>query len=700
MPDRDLVSFSALISAQTRSRNPRAALSLFARLRREHLCPNHFVFSASVRACPDLRAGLDPARQTHAAAIVAGFEEDPFVRTSLVDAYATFGELGSAVSVFFRGPIDDPVLVSSMVSAFVGSGCFGEAIELFVETLRNLDVGPIGGALVGLVKACAGLDREIGLQMHGVCVKVGVDSDRFVGTSLVDMYGEFGDMDGMRTAFEAMHLVDLASYNALMVGFTYNGFDHAVLRLLGELRSRGFRPNECTLSSALKACGGLACLKSGKTLHGFVLKSEYFKDLVVNTALIDMYMKCERVAEGCVVFDRMEEKSVVSYNSMIFGLGQHGHHEEAVELFVEMNRRGLQADPTTLVALVSSCSAHEEAAFAHAVKHGFGSDFAVQNVVLDGLIKRGSVDEARAFFEAMRDRTVVSWTTLVSGLSHLGMYAHALEVFKDMAREGAHRPNSFTYSSALKACGGLASLEQGRSIHGCVIKHGLTNDVVTESALIDMYSKCGALKEGSRVFEESPKSNVVPWNTMISGLAQHGLGQDALELYRTMGAFGVEPNRVTFVSLLVGCSRCGLVEEGVRLFDSMREKHGLMPVMEHYVCVVDMLGRAGLLKRARGFIEDAGLGGDGSVWTVLLAACGMHGDVEMAGEVMGRLEAVGWEDGPAFVVVSNVCAGVGRWDEAEGVRSRMRGGGGGGRGAGGGGGFKQLGLSWVQTVGG
>ncbi|KAK1291989.1 putative pentatricopeptide repeat-containing protein [Acorus calamus] len=679
MRDRDLVSFSALISAQTRSRNPRTALSLFARLRRERLRPNHFVLSASVRACSDLRAGLDPARQTHAAAIVAGFEEDPFVRTSLVDAYATFGELGSAVSVFLRGPVDDPVLVSSMVSAFVGSGCYGEAIELFVETLRNLDVGPIGGALVGLVKACAGLDREIGLQMHCVCVKVGVDSDRFVGTSLVDMYSEFGDTDGMRTAFEAMHSVDLVSYNALMVGLTCNGFDRAVLRLLGELRSRGFRPNECTLSSALKACGGLACLKSGKTLHGFVLKSEYFKDLVVNTALIDMYMKCERVAEGCLVFDRMEEKSVISYNSMIFGLGQHGHHKEAVELFVEMNHRGLRADPATLVALVSSCTAHEEAAFAHAVKHGFGSDLAVQNAVLDGLIRRGSVDEARAFFEAMRDKTVVSWTTLVSGLSHLGMYAHAMERV-----EGVRRPRE----------------PRTREVHPRLRyqTRARRTTSVTESALIDMYSKCGTLKEGSRVFEESPKSDVVPWNTMISGLAQHGFGEDALELYRTMGAFGVEPNRVTFVSLLAGCSRCGLVEEGVRLFDSMREKHGLMPVMEHYVCVVDMLGRAGLLERARGFIEDAGLGGDGSVWTVLLAACGMHGDVEMAGEVMGRLEAVGWDDGPALVAVSNVCAGVGRWGEAEGVRSRMRGGG--GRGAGDGGGFKQLGLSWVQTVGG
>ncbi|KAK1317356.1 Pentatricopeptide repeat-containing protein [Acorus calamus] len=515
MRDRDLVSFSALISAQTRSRNPRAALFLFACLRRERLLPNHFVLSAS---------------------------EDPFVRTSLVDAYASFGELGSAVSVFSRGPVDDPVLV-------------------------------------------------------------GVDSDRFVGTSLVDMYGEFGDTDGMRTAFEAMHSVDLVSYNALMVGFTCNGFDHAVLRLLGELRSRGFRPNECTLSSALKACGGLACLKSGKTLHGFVLKSEYFKDLVVNTALIDMYMKCERVAEGCLVFDRMEEKSVISYNSMIFGLGQHGHHKEAVKLFVEMNRRRLQTDPATLVALR-----------------------------VEG-VRRPREPRTREVHPRLRYQT--------------------------RARE--------------------------RCRHG-------------ERTLIDMYSKCGALKEGSRVFEESPKSDVVPWNTLISGLAQHGFGEDALELYRTMEAFGVEPNRVTFVSLLTGCSRCGLVEEGVRLFDSMREKHGLMPVMEHYVCVVDMLGRAGLLERARGFIEDAGLVGDRSVWTVLLAACGMHGDVEMAGEVMGRLESVGWEDGPALVMVSNVCAGVGRWGEAEGVRSRMRGGG--GRGAGGGGGFKQLGLSWVQTVGG
>nr|CAD1823469.1 unnamed protein product [Ananas comosus var. bracteatus] len=418
-------------------------------------------------------------------------------------------------------------------------------------------------------------------------------------------------------------------------------------------------------------------------IHAAVEKSRFRGDLVVNTALIDMYMKCGDVAEGCKVFDWMYERNTVSYNALIFGYGQNGNSDEAVALYVDMKRQSLVLDVATFVALLSSCRGHEWNLFVHVIKHGFGSDFMVNNALLDALVKVGSTKDALEFFDKMGEKTVVSWTTIISGLSHRGLHSDSIELFKTMCSTEIC-PNSFTFSSVLNSCGYLLYLELGRCIHGASLKHGLMDEFVG-SSLLDMYAKCGALHYARRLFDETINKGIVSWNTMITSYARHGYGHEALFLYAEMPRYNVDPNPITFISLLTACSRCGLVEKGVQLFNGMLLKHGIVPHMEHYACLVDLFGRAGLLDRAKLLISEMPFEADASVWAVFLAACKIHGDLELAQFARKHVMRLQIEDSPTVVLMSNIYSESGKWDDAENARRNIETSS-----------WKKPGLSWVM----
>lgn len=626
------------------------------------------MFSSSIAACSKLNS-VASGEQVHAQVIVSGFESDPFICTTLIDMYSKVGCLEQAVSVFGKCPVGDSALFNSMVSCYVSSGSSEDALQLIVQARRDLDFKPTEFSFGSLIKACSDLNKEAGEQLHGFVVKTGFDSNFVVGTSLVDMYGEFGDVRGMQMVFDSMLSIDVALYNAMIVALLKNGLDETALVYLRKLRWEGLSPNECTFSGALKACSGLQSCSLGAMVHGLVEKSKFNGDLVVNTALTDMYMKCGKVEESCRVFDRMHERSTISYNSMISGHGQNGNFDEAVSLFIEMKRQKKNVDLSTFVALLNSCLGREWSAYAHAVKHGFRSNLMVQNALLDGLLRKGSAEEARELFDKMEQRNVVSWTTIISGMDQLGQHLDAIKLLKAMSLTDT-RPNSFTFSSSLKACGNLPDLGQGRCIHGSLIKCSIMDEFIT-SSLLDMYAKCGVLTDGRRLFDGLASKDIVSWNTMITGYGKHGDGLEAIKLYKMMKQHNMEPNHVTFVSLLSACSHCGLVEEGIQLYELMVSEHRIEPLTEHYACMVDLFGRAGMLERARAFIDSMPFEADASVWTVFLAACKLHGNVELGQVAKDRILGMKGEDNPMVVLMSNMYSEVGKWDDAENTRRRI-----------------------------
>lgn len=684
MPERNLVSYSTLMSAISGLGDPMCALRLLSQLRKAEIELNQFVFSASIVACRKLRK-LGLGEQTHAQVMVSGWGSDSFVNAALIDMYSKLGDLASAVSLFGLSPVEDPVMFNTMVSGYVSFGAHEEALRLFQQARRSFNLHPTEFSFGSMIKACSELERRIGEQLHGLILKMRLDSNCFVGTSLIDMYGRFGDTQSLEMVFQSVQTFDVTLYNAMIGGLIRNGLDTFALDYFHEMRSKGFISNDCTLSGVLKACGGLKSLDLGRAIHGFVEKSSFRQDVVVNTALIDMYIKCGSIKESCQVFGCMHKRNTVSYNSLISGHGQDGNYREALALFNDMNCKHIDVDLATFVALLSSCCGCEWVVYVHAIKHGFASDLMVRTTLLDGLFKDGAADQALEFFDKMRERNVISWTTMISGLTLSGHYSDAMKFFKTMISTEVS-PNSFTYSSVLKACGHLAGPEEGKHIHACVIKHGVMDDY-TSSALLDMYARCAALEESRRLFDELTNKDIVVWNTMITGYAQHGYGHEALEMYALLEKENVHPNHVTFVSLLSACSHRGLVEDGIQLFDLMVSKHGIVPSMEHYACMVDLFGRSGMLDRAEQLINGMPFEADVSIWATLLSACKLHGNLDLAELARDQVMKMQGEDVPTVVLMSNMYCEVGRQHDAENLRkitgSQTR---------------KEPGFSWVHAA--
>ncbi|PKA49747.1 Pentatricopeptide repeat-containing protein [Apostasia shenzhenica] len=684
MPERNLISYSTLISSHSRSENPILALPFLSQLQNQGLIANQFVFSSAIVACSKLKSVIC-GEQIHAQAIVSGFGSDPFVNAALVDMNSKFGHLDSAISVFRQCQVRDPVLFNSMVSGYVSFGANFEALLLFLEARRFIDFKPTEFTFGSLIKACSNLNREVGLQVHCLILKSGFNINSYVGTSLVDMYGRFGHINSFEKASEDILSYDITLYNAMIGAYSRNNLDEFALDCFIELILEGFTPNECTLSSALKSCACLKLSGLGRIIHGIVKKSELGQDLVVNTALIDMYMKCGKVEESCRIFDIMHERNTISYNSMIFGLGQNGYFDKALNLFIKMNCQYINVDPATFVALINSCRGQEWVIYGNAIKHGFCADLMIRNALLCCLMRQGSSEEALDLFSKMKERDVVSWTAVISGFTQLDLHAIAIELFKAMCSTDIY-PNSFTFSSILKACGNSGNLKQGKCIHGFCIKLGVT-DEFSNSALLDMYAKCGVLEDSRMLFDELNSKEIVPWNTMITAYAQHGDGRRALELYDMMEEQNIHPNHVTFVSLLSACSHSGMFEDGIRIFELMVSKHRIVPLIEHYACMVYLFGRAGFLHRAKVFIENMPVEADASIWTVFLVACKLHGDFELAQVARNKLEGLQCEDNSTMVLVSNMLSEVGKWDEAEKARKKI----------GEWGMMKEPGVSWVQN---
>lgn len=707
MPNRDLVSFSILISASVRSGRPKSGLILVKELGNTGITPNHFVFSSAAVACSKLVGGDRNVslwgKQVHAQVVTLGYEDDNFVKASLIDMYSKFGDLGSVVSVFISGEvvIDDPVVFNSMITGYVAMDCNEEAVDLFAAARRRLGFNLTEPCFIGVIKACGCLESVVvGESVHGLVVRIGLDFNSFIGTSLIDMYGRHGYTEKMEVVFKTIitsGVVDVAAFNVMLVGYSTNcAYEDSVgcFRELLHGRKLYGQPDDCTLSTVLKACGGLKSVELGRAIHGLVEKTRFSNRLVVQTALIDMYFKCRMIVESTAIFVRMEARNVVLYNSMIFGLSQNGMVSEAFKLFDEMtSTHNLKPDLATFIAL-NSClpisPGSEWIVYAQAIKHGFGGVLMFENSLLDALLNTGKSEEALEFFNQMESKNVISWTSVISGLTQLGFHSKAIEVFNGSKSNVA--PNNFTFSSVFKACGSSLDLHAGRSIHAHGIKHSVaTWDMATQSSILDMYAKCGAFVDSHKIFEEMPKNDTISWNAMISAYAHHGFGREAVKQYTMMEEESntIEPNSTTFASLLKACSHCGLVEDGVRLFELMITKHKIVPSSLHYGSMVDMFGRAGMLSTAKFFIEKIPPPEeDSSIWTMFLSACKLHGNTELVQGIAERHILANTSTkhaSPGLVLLSNIYSGDGNWTDAEKTRQKLKDSGI----------NKEVGLTWV-----
>ncbi|XP_022922754.1 pentatricopeptide repeat-containing protein At3g62890-like [Cucurbita moschata] len=448
---------------------------------------------------------------------------------------------------------------------------------------------------------------KLGQQVHAHMLLRGLEPTALVGSKMVAFYASSGDIDSSVAVFNRISEPSSLLFNSMIRAYARYGFAERTVATYFSMHSWGFTGDYFTFPFVLKSSVDLLSVWMGKCVHGLVLRAGLEFDLYVATSLIDMYGKCGEINDARKVFDKMTVRDVSSWNAL-----------------------------------------------------------------LAGYMKGGFIDAAVAIFERMPWRNIVSWTTMISGYSQSGLAQQALSLFDEMLKEDSGvRPNWVTIMSVLPACAQSSALERGRRIHELACRMGLNSNASVLIALTAMYAKCGSLADARNCFNRLNRSekSLVAWNTMITAYASYGHGREAVSTFQEMIEAGIRPDDITFTGLLSACSHSGLVDIGLNYFNYMSTTYSTNPRAEHYACVVDLLGRAGRLAEASKLVDEMPMPAGPSIWGSLLAACRKYRNLEMAETAARKLFVLEPENTGNYVLLSNMYAEAGRWQEVDKLRA-------------------------------
>ncbi|CAA7024967.1 unnamed protein product [Microthlaspi erraticum] len=530
-------------------------------------------------------------------------------------------------------------------------------------------------------------DAVSGQQVHGFMVRKGFldDSPRAV-TSLVNMYAKCGLMRHAIsvTGGSEDHERDVFGYNAIISGFVINGSPLDAMETYREMRAKGIFPDKYTFPSLLKGSHVMEASDVTK-IHGLAFKLGFDSDCYVGSALVNSYLKFRLMEDAQKVFDEMPERDdSVLWNALVIGYSQNFRFEDALKVFVKMREEGVSLTRHTVTGVLSAFTVladldNGRSIHGLAVKTGSDSDIVVSNALIDMYGKSKCLEEAISIFEAMdeRERDLFTWNSVLCVHDYCGDHDGALALFQKMLRSGRIRPDLVTLTTVLPTCGRLAALQQGREIHGYMIVNGLlnrnnSNDEFINNSLMDMYAKCGDLRDAQTVFDSMRSKDSASWNIMINGYGVQSCGELAWDMFSTMCKAGVKPDEITFVGLLQACNHSGFVSQGRKFLEEMERVYKIVPTSDHYTCVIDMLGRAGKLEEAYELAVAMPVEDSPVVWRSILSSCRLHGNTELAQVAGKRLYELEPEHCGGYVLMSNLYVEAGRYEQVSELRDAMR----------------------------
>lgn len=452
-------------------------------------------------------------------------------------------------------------------------------------------------------------------------------------------------------------------------GSQQNQEPRSALVLFDQMKINGVMGDKFTYPFVIRACNDLLEQCRGKCVHGEVLKVGLEMDVFVGTSLIEFYIGFESMRYAYKVFDELVVKDMVVWTAILFGfVSKFGDVERGRELFNRMPNRDLVVWNIMINGYVKVGNVDDARTL---FEQAPVKDMLMYNTILGGYVRSGEVEKIMQFFNDMPKRDLVSWNSVIGGLVRSERFSEAMKYFQQMQMVNVS-PNDVTLISILLGCAQVGALDVGKWVHSYVDRKNIGLNNVIGTALVDMYSKCGELESAKSVFEKMPEHDVVSWNAMIMGFSMNGQSRNSLEFFCRMKKDGVHPNDATILGVLCACVHGGLVDEGRRYFASMSKDLGLTPKLEHYGCMVDLLGRAGLLDEAYRLIKRMPITPHTGVWGALLGACKIHGNVELAELAIEQLIQLGLEDGGYLAIMSNIYANAGRWDDVSKVRELMK----------------------------
>ncbi|OVA16868.1 Pentatricopeptide repeat [Macleaya cordata] len=673
IPELDVVAWNAMIAGFSQSLEPFEALGFFLKMQLAGIEPNSVSLLNLFPAISQLSSIL-LCRSIHGFIIRRKFSSR--VSNGLIDMYSKCGDVDFARRVFDRMCGRDDGSWGTMMAGFVHNSCFVEALELFDGLKReNLKLNQVS-AVSALSAAGEIRDFEKGKEIHDYSVRAGIDSDILVATPLMTMYAKCGELEKAKQTFEGIPRKDIVAWSAIIAAFVQTGHPKEALSLFRDMQRGNLKPNRVTIMGVLPACGELSALNLGKSIHCYVIKADIGSDVSTGTALVAMYAKCRLFTVAHILFNRLQQKDVVTWNALINGYAQIGDGIRAMEMFHQFQFAGHHPDSGTIVGVLPACvimDALDQGTCIHGkiIKFGFEADLHVKNALIDMYAKCGDLTTAEYLFnETEFTKDEISWNIIIAGYMQNGRAKEAIAAFHQMRSESVW-PNLVTIVSILPAAAYLAALREGMALHAYVIHTGFGSNVLIGNSLIDMYAKCGRLDYSEQFFDQMKNKDTVSWNVMLSGYAIHGLGNSAVALFLRMQESCIQVDSVSFVSVLSACRHGGLIEEGRKVFDSMNSKHQIEPKLEHYACMVDLLGRAGELDEAWNFIQKMPMAPDAGVWGALLGACRMHSNVWIGEIALNHLVRLEPQNAAHHVVLSNIYAQSGRWGDVGKMRRNM-----------------------------
>lgn len=619
---------------------------------------------------------IHKGRALHGIIITSGSRQDVYTNNHLLMMYFKLNRIDDAQKVFDKIPKRNVITWTTFISGFYQSGMAEQALTGFTSMVCH-GFRPNYFTFVAAISACASMsDSRCGKVVHGMLLRNELELTSHVGNCLINMYGKCGFLRSAQLVFDSMLERNSISWTSLMSSYCQCGDNANGLRIFVLSREVGVLVNEFSCVIVLGAAADLGDLKFGMQVHALVYKCSLKFDKFMVTGLINFYSKCGELDLSCQVFSEIDLPDLSAWNTLIGGYVKQGRGKEAVGLFAKLYSSGFVPNERTLSSVLGAFADMKDIAVgkqlhSFTIKMGFISFTHVCNAVLDFYSKCGQLKESISMFEEMGEHDTVSWNALVSGHIGLGYYTEAVLLVKDMRLEG-HEPNLYTYSSILNMCSVVPAIEWGKQTHCCVIKPGFASNVVVASVLIDMYAKCGRLTYARRVFDNLTSKNLVTWNTIIVGYAQHGLSREALKIYSIMQENKIKPNDITFIGVLSACAHVGLVEEGRCYYDSMIKDHGISPRMDHIASMVNLFARAGQTKRAYEFMLGSALEPDKVVWRCLLSGCKIHKDVELGRLAAEKILSLDPDDTSAHIMLSNIYAEAKMWDETAQIRKIMK----------------------------
>lgn len=592
-------------------------------------------------------------------------ERNVVTYNAMLSGYVQCGRLSDACRFFEEMPERNVVSWTSLLCGLANAGRIGEARELF-NVMPERNVVSWNSMLVGLIRSgqleearrvfdempvksqvswnvmIAGYAEHSRMEEARVLFDGMGDRNVVTWTSMISGYCRAGNVQEGYCLFQKMPERNVVSWTAMIGGFAWNGFYKEALLLFLEMKGNyDMKPNDETFISLAYACAGIGFPHLGMQLHAHLIINCWDYDDYdgrLFKSLIHMYSMFGFMDFAWYIFFRNSMSyNTQSCNSMINGYIRIGQLEKAQSLF----------DTIPVRDKISWTS------------------------MINGYFNVGQIAKACYLFNNMPDRDAVAWTVMVSGHAQNELFAEATYLFSEMRVKGVSPLNS-TFSILLGAAGAMAYLDQGRQFHCLLMKTQFEFDLILQNSLISMYAKCGEIGDAYSIFSKMISRDLISWNSMIMGFSHHGLTSEALKVFEAMLTSGTHPNSVTFLGILSACSHAGLLNQGWELFDAMSDVFAIQPQLEHYVCMVNLLGRAGKVEEAEEFILKLPFEPDLTIWGALLGVCGFGMiNTGVARRAAKRLLELDPLNAPAHVVLCNIHASIGQRAEEGQLRKEM-----------------------------